>query len=138
MKTVLIISHRLGIGGTEKTIHYLSKYLLDHEWIVHVFCIGPKLEHPAMFFDPRITIINSNYQARCSPQLFLLISDLIRNIRSIKPDILLSFLSIPSILTIISNLFFISLILLRKETTRYFYLDKAGIGSFYVTCFTLD
>lgn len=105
MKTILLISHYLGVGGTEKNVGYLVKYLSNHQWNVVIYCIGPKISSTLTFAEAKITVINSNYAASSSLQLVMLVWDILKYIRILKPDILLSFLSTPSIVTILANFF---------------------------------
>lgn len=105
MKTILLISHHLGIGGTEKTINYLVEYLSQHQWNVCIYCIGPRRSNTTFLNCPNVLTINSQYSASGFFQLVRLVCSIYKNIRILKPDILLSFLTIPSIVTVLANIF---------------------------------
>ena len=70
MKTLLLVSHTLGLGGTEKNIRLIVEYLSRNGWTIIIFCIGPA---SACNYEFSCSNVSIKYSGFLPSNIFLLV-----------------------------------------------------------------
>lgn len=105
MSCIVFVAHPLSMGGTEKTILNLSRFLSQHfrVYIVVINFSGRQIK-PAYTFPSNVKIFDLVYDP--NPLSYCkAVCEINRTILSIANPVVLAFLSVPSILTLTACLF---------------------------------
>jgi len=102
-KTILFVIHSLGYGGAEKNLTFVANGLVQRGYGVYVYTYEGATQHYALHTDI-IHITEAHIPKTKGLRRLVQIFQIRKTIRKVKPDVVISFLNYPNLLSILATL----------------------------------
>ncbi|MFC3773503.1 glycosyltransferase [Paenibacillus sp. GCM10012303] len=118
IKSVLFIIHRLSYGGAEKNLTFVANELSRKGFKVHVFTYEDVVQHYSLD-ENVIHITEKNISNTRGIRRFVQIFQIKKVIKVIKPDVVISFLNFPNLLSILATRFTSTPVIISERADPY-------------------
>ncbi|MBD2866499.1 glycosyltransferase [Paenibacillus oceani] len=117
-KSVLFIIHRLSYGGAEKNLTFVANELSRRGFKVQVFTYEDAVQHYPLDEDV-VHLVEKNISTTRGIRRFVQIFQIKKVIKEHKPDVVVSFLNFPNLLSILATMFTSTPVIISERADPY-------------------